>query len=377
MDYIRKEDDKMGKNKGEMKYHTLKEKLKNEILSGVYQPGDKIPSENHLSEELGLSRHTVRKALAILEEEGYITAVHGKGTFCTGRVLHKKGSKNIAVITTYISDYIFPRLLQGINKVLSENGYSIIFKTTENSRHRETECLDDILKKDIDGLIIEPSKSEIVCRHPKLYQTLDQYDIPYVFIHGIFEEMKDKTHILMDDCKGGYLLTSYLIKMGHQHIAGVFKADDHQGRERHKGYVKALQEAGYPYDPDMVVWFHTEDRQIKPVKSIERMINEQKKMDAIVCYNDQIAFSIIGGLHKIGVSIPEDISITGYDNSMLAHQHPLSLTTITHPQEKLGEMAGQILLEKIQGDAKKNSKTLYLLEPELVIGNSCKQRIYK
>lgn len=102
----------MGKNKGEMKYHTLKELLKNDILSGVYQPGDKMPSENQLVQEYDLSRHTVRKALSILEEEGYIIAVHGKGTFCTERALHKKESKNIAVVTTYISDYIFPRLIQ-------------------------------------------------------------------------------------------------------------------------------------------------------------------------------------------------------------------------------------------------------------------------
>lgn len=103
----------MGKNKGEMKYHALKETLKNDILSGIYQPGDKIPSENQLVQEYDLSRHTVRKALSILEEEGYIVAVHGKGTFCTERAIHKKESKNIAVVTTYISDYIFPRLIQG------------------------------------------------------------------------------------------------------------------------------------------------------------------------------------------------------------------------------------------------------------------------
>ncbi len=136
----------------------------------------------------------------------------------------------------------------------------------------------------------------------------------------------------------------------------------------------ALQEAGYQYDPDMVVWFHTEDRQTKPVTSVVQMIKDQRKMDAVVCYNDQIAFSIIGGLHQIGVSIPEDLSITGYDNSMLAHQHPLSLTTIAHPQEKLGEMAGQLLLEKIQGGSDKDMKTEYLIEPKLVIGNSCKNR---
>ena len=97
-------------------------------------------------------------------------------------------------------------------------------------------------------------------------------------------------------------------------------------------------------------------------------------MDAVVCYNDQIAFSIIGGLHQIGVSIPEDLSITGYDNSMLAHQHPLSLTTIAHPQEKLGEMAAELLLELLHGIPPEESRVLRLIEPELVIRKSCMER---
>lgn len=366
----------MGKKSGEMKYYVLKESLKNDILSGIYQPGDKIPSEHQLVDRFGVSRHTVRKALSILEDEGYIVAKHGKGTFCTERAIHKKESKNIAVITTYISDYIFPRLLQGINEVLTHQGYSLMIKTTGNSRKGETLCLEDVLTKDIDGVIIEPSKSELVCRHPKLYETLESYEIPYIFIHGIYAEMEDKPHILMDDCKGGYLLTSYLIETGHRHIAGVFKADDYQGKERHKGYVKALQEAGYPYDPDMVVWFHTEDREIKPANTIIHMKESGRKMDAVVCYNDQIAISIMGKLQKSGYSIPRDISITGYDNSFLARLYPIQLTTVAHPQEKLGKMAGQLLLEKIQGIPEEQSKVPRLIEPELVIGDSCVERNY-
>lgn len=364
----------MGKSTGEMKYITLKETLKNDILAGVYRPGDKIPSEYHLVDTFGVSRHTVRKALSILEDEGYIIAKHGKGTFCTERAIHRKGSKNIAVITTYISDYIFPKLIQGINNVMAQNGYSIMFKTTGNSRRGETACLEDVLTKDIDGLIIEPSKSELLCRHPQLYKTLDTYEIPYVFIHGIYTEMKDKPHILMNDSKGGYLLTKYLIETGHRHIAGVFKADDYQGKERHKGYVKALQEAGYAYDPDMVVWFHTEDREIKPANSIVQMRESGIPMDAVVCYNDQIAIAVMKKLQKHGVSVPEELSITGYDNSFLAQMHPVRLTTIAHPHDKLGTMAGQLLLEKIQGIPEEQSKVPRLIEPELVIGKSCMER---
>lgn len=89
------------------KYMSLMEELKSKILSGEIRPGAKLPSENELAKEYEISRHTVRKALAILATDGYITTEHGKGTFCSDRMAHRKNSKNIAVVTTYISDYIF------------------------------------------------------------------------------------------------------------------------------------------------------------------------------------------------------------------------------------------------------------------------------
>lgn len=136
---------------GKAKYYTLMEALKEQILSGTIKPGQKLPSENELTREYALSRHTVRKALALLENEGYITAQHGKGTFCSERVIQRHNSKNIAVTTTYLSDYIFPRLIQGMDRVLSENGYSIILKNTCNSRSKEEKVLKELLDKPIDG----------------------------------------------------------------------------------------------------------------------------------------------------------------------------------------------------------------------------------
>lgn len=209
---------------GKAKYYTLMEALKEQILSGTIKPGQKLPSENELTREYALSRHTVRKALALLENEGYITARHGKGTFCSERVIQRHNSKNIAVTTTYLSDYIFPRLIQGMDRVLSENGYSIILKNTCNSRSKEEKVLKELLDKPIDGLIIEPSKSQILCRHINLYEMLDKYQIPYVFIQGCYPQMADKPCILMDDCKGGYLLTRHLLETGRRNIIGIFKA---------------------------------------------------------------------------------------------------------------------------------------------------------
>ena len=246
----------------ELKYYNLMEDLKEKILSGEFKAGDKLPSENELSRSYQISRQTVRKALSILENAGYIYAEHGRGTFCSELVHHSGNSHNIAVVTTYLSDYIFPRVIQGIDSVLTSHGYSIILKNTKNSR------------------------SQIYCKHMNLYQKLEDYHIPYVFIQGCFSKMNDKPQVLMDDCKGGYLITKYLIETGHKNIIGVFKSDDTQGQNRHKGYVRALQEAGILYDPDKVIWFYTEDRKVHPYESVFQMAEKKYPMDAVVCYND-------------------------------------------------------------------------------------------
>lgn len=90
---------------------------------------------NTLSAQYQVSRQTVRKALAILQNEGYIYAEHGRGTFCSEMMRHAHPSKNIAVVTTYLSDYIFPRVIQGIDDVLTGAGYSIVLKIQKIPGH--------------------------------------------------------------------------------------------------------------------------------------------------------------------------------------------------------------------------------------------------
>lgn len=359
-----------------LKYFDLMEDLRGQMLSGEIKPGEKLPSENQLSAEYNVSRQTVRKALQILQNEGYIYAEHGRGTFCSEMMRHRKQSRNIAVVTTYLSDYIFPRVIQGIDEVLTENGYSILLKNTRNSRGLEAKCLEELLKKDIDGLIIEPSKSQIFCRHINLYQMLDEYQIPYVFIQGSYAQMKDKPHILLDDCRGGYLITKHLIELGHREIIGVFKSDDTQGQQRHKGYVQALQEAGIAYDPDKVVWFYTEDRKSHPYEKMRQMAaeREQFSFDAVAAYNDQIAIEIIRALNDEGLLVPEDVSVTGYDDSYLAATCKVPLTTVTHPQEKLGEMAAELLLRIIREGEKDGEDNQVLMEPELIVRESTREK---
>ena len=354
------------------KYVQIEEDLKELIFSDKIQPGDKLPSENALAEKYQVSRQTVRKALNELIHEGYIYAEHGRGTFCSEMIRRLRNSKNIGVIMTYMSDYIFAHVLKGIDSVLSDEDYSIIIKTTKNSRTGEAKCLEELLQKDIDGLIIEPSKSHIYCRHINLYRKLEEFKIPYVFIQGCYSQMRNKyPHVLMDDEEGGYLITKYLIDLGHRNIVGVFKSDDSQGQNRHRGFVRALNEAGVPYDADKVVWFYTEDRKIHPHISIKNMVENGCEIDGVVCYNDQIALEVVRALAESGLRVPEDVSVTGYDDFKLANAFAIQLTTIRHPQEELGEIAAEMLLDIMKGGQGERN---VVIKPELVVGNSCMAR---
>lgn len=356
-----------------MKCTKLVEDLKRQIMSGEIKPGDKISSENVLAREYDISRQTVRKAIDILRNEGFLYAEHGRGTFCSDMIKQEGNSGNIAVVMTYLSDYIFPHIIRGIDEVLEKEEYSILLKSTHNYRKVEAKCLEELVKKNIDGLIIEPSKSQIAFKNHDIFAMLERYKVPFVFVQGVYHGMEDKPYVLLDDEKGGYMITKYLIEQGHQRIAGVFKADDRQGQNRHKGYVKALQEAGIWYDPSLVVWYHTEDMNTLPYEMMQE-IALREKIDAVVTYNDRIAIDVIRALEEKGFSVPEDISVTGFDDSEFARNFKVPLTTIKHPQSKIGEAAAELLIKLVKGHAVEEDKLHVMMEPVLVVRESTRKK---
>lgn len=364
----------MHNEENQAKYSKLMEYIKKEILMGRIKPGDRIPSENVLAQTLSMSRNTVRKAISILVNEGYLYTEHGRGTYCRDRNINRKNSRNIGVITTYISEYIFPKVIQGIDSVLAQNKYSIILKNTDNDIEKEAAYIEELLDKDVEGLIIEPTKSALFSHNLKYYEALDRNNIPYVFIHGYHQQLEERPQVILDDAEGMYCAVNYLAELGHRNIVGIFKADDIQGINRHKGYTRALAEHDIPYDPDYVIWFHTEDRKTKPYYAVKSMINAGMPIDAISCYNDQIALDIYELLREIGKSVPQDISITGFDDSYLSISCPVKLTTVRHPKEELGEIAAKVLLDMIADNNYMSNLVKKIIKPELIIRESCAKR---
>ncbi|MGG3677777.1 GntR family transcriptional regulator [Heyndrickxia faecalis] len=360
------------------KYVVVQEKIKEWILNGQVKPGEKIYSENELVKLFRVSRHTVRQAIRQLVNEGWLYTEQGSGTFCADRNFHEirqkpssGNTKTIGVITTYISDYIFPSILNGIESYLTEKGYSLVLASTDNDPKKEKQCLETLMSREIDGLIVEPTKSSGFNPNVCFYTELERLHIPYIMINQFYQQL-NPPHLIVDDERGTYMVTEHLIRLGHSKIAGLFKTDDLQGVYRMKGYLNALRENHVPFFQNMVKTYSTENmnQMIEDYKVFLK--NTKERPSAIVCYNDQMAIEVIRVLRELDIKIPQDISITGFDDSNLAVASEIKLTTVTHPKTQMGIDAAKWIVaavEKVENHYEKSRNSI-IYEPVLIVRNS-------
>ncbi len=330
---------------GEHKYRELLDKLRNDIKNAVYAEGQKLPSENELADDTGYSRQTVRRAIGLLEEEGFLSRIRGSGTYVRSAVPHRAATHNIGVVTTYIGEYIFPLILHGIDEVLSENGYTPMLSATRNRVDNERRILTEFLSKPIDGLIVEGTKTAMPNPNIDLYVHLKEIGIPVVFINGYYPELKKPVYVVADDRAGGRQVCVELLKKGHRHIAGIFKSDDIQGHRRYAGYADALRAEDIPVSDDNVLWYTTENRDDLLAALTMRTLRD---CTAVVCYNDEVALQVLNVLQKNGVDVPNDIELVSFDNSTIAQFSPVKFLSLSNPKEYLGQLAAQKLISILQ-----------------------------
>lgn len=338
------------------KYGDLIHYLENLIAEGKLNAGDRLPSENELTERFGISRQTVRKAIGLLEEQGTVRRVRGSGTYVSfDRRENLERRNRIAVMTTYVESYIFPKTIQGIEKILFERGYSVQISFTNNTLEREKNVLTDLINRDdVAGIIVEGTKSGLPNPNLYLYRQLMNRKIPIVFINTFYPELA-VPHVSLNDVKAAETAVNYLIGKGHENIGAILKLDDGQGRLRYLGYLKAMEAAGLPVTDSRLVWIDTdESKQLNYCR--DKILNRVEECSALFCYNDQIAFQLIRMLGERGIRVPEDVSVISVDDSDLALHSEVQITSLPHPKEKLGAKAAEVLLDMIEG--KKSANTV-------------------
>lgn len=257
-----------------------------------------------------------------------------------------------------IMDPFVSELIGGVEETIRNAGYFMMLyissDTTEIMRHVSTWNVDGLILFGMigdDGIrVSEKYKKPIVC--------IDTYSI---------EGLKHFTNVGLDDEQGTYDITNYLIRQGHRKIA--FLSDNMNGVDlaRLTGYKKALKDAGIKYKSTNFLKIRPRTEEIED--SLSEICARSKEFTAIVCVSDLYAVTLMAALEDRGISVPNDISIVGFDDNMLGKLHRPALTTVHQDVKVKGITAANTLLKQLSGQKTPNQ---IQLPTKLVIRDTVK-----
>ena len=331
---------------------------------------------------LGVSRPTVRHALQILTEEGLVKRTPGRGTFVTGSQHHPphKHTGTLALVGPEMRDSFLMRITAGAEHEISQNGYHLILCNAGNQIGNEQKYLRDLWEGGkVDGFLIMAADA------PQPHQTLHhllQVGAPMVFVDRCFEHLA-APFVVSDNQRGGYLLTKHLIDLGHRRIGFVTRPNLYVSSvaQRLQGYRQALEEAGLEYDYSLVfqgLLPYLSEIQVLEEPSpqlteydkaaIHGFLARKDRPSAILACNAIIAIQVIEECHEMGLRIPQEVAVVGYDDTSETPLLSPPLTTVRQQPHEMGARAARILLDMLNN---KPVEQQVFLPVQLIVRQSC------
>ena len=312
-----------------------------------------VNNRPYIAEE---TRDKVRQAIAAL---GYRPSALAR-SLVTGR------TNTIGIVIPDVSNPFFGQAILGSEKVLSESGYHTVLCDTGENREEEHRYLDTLAAKGVDGLIIWGGQMAL---KEMLWITAGR--VPLVTVDSAIESLEGNvTAVSVDNENGAAQAVQHLIASGRRrigHLAGPgYRLT---ARKRQLGYSKALASAGMELDPCLIIEGPPSIR--GGYRSALRLL-ENTKLDALFCYNDLMAIGSIVACRHLGIAIPEDVALIGFDDITVSALITPPLTTVHIAQYELGRKAGTLLLERLDG--RETAPKSVDFPVELQVRNSCGTR---
>ncbi|SDB25320.1 LacI family transcriptional regulator [Pseudobutyrivibrio sp. YE44] len=247
-------------------------------------------------------------------------------------VMNGQEKKNI------LSDPYFGIFFSYLEKEFRKNDKYILIILNQSA----DQILKDAMRWNLDGLIL--------CNHKKdvMLQVSSQYVKPIVTIDASFAyEYNKLVQIFIDDFNGGYITGKYFISAGHTKVAMLDDTDCEEDRHRWRGFKKAFEDAGVPIDESSHFIIDIEKEEM--LDGMNRLYSQMMEKTAIFCISDFYALQLINFLQSKGVKVPEDISISGYDNINYSTICTPKITTVSQNVEKKAKLAVESMLKMIAG----------------------------
>lgn len=280
---------------------------------------------------------TANRIKKIANELGYVPSAVARG-------LKNNRSGVLGVVMQRIIDPFYSEVLDGIEDELQTHDYCILIASRQRNNKSDKSIVRMMSERRVDGIIIT---STAVSEAQRL--KLNQFGVPAVIIHN--QAAQDIANsVFHDDIEGGFQLTNHLINLGHSKIGYIGNTEtERSSTDRLKGLQKALREAGLPLREDWIVEDHKGLPQNGAIAA-DKLLRLAEQPTAVVCFNDMMAMGAMQQFIQAGCRVPEDVSITGFDDIEIAAFVNPPLTTFQQPRYKIGQVAAQMIVSIVEDD---------------------------
>lgn len=275
-----------------------------------------------------------------------------------GRNLRSDRSFTLLVLVPAITNPFFANVTAGIESVAWNRGYSVLLGDTRDSREREEHYSELVEMRLADGVIqLSPDYANDGARSA----------LPYPLVHACGCELTEAPSVRIDNAGATRELVEHLVGMGHRRIAVISGPElNPHAIDRLSGYRQGMEQAGLGFDPDLVVPGNFSIG--SGVAAVARILEMSPRPTAILGMNDEMAIGAIQALVRAGLSIPDDLAVTGFDGISFAEHSTPALTTIIQPAAEMGAKACELLIDWIEG--KQRDQAVHILPHQLVIRES-------
>lgn len=331
------------------KYLDIVESLRNDLESGRYRPGARLPSEAELVRKFGVSRMTVVKAVQQLQQEGLLHRKPGSGSFAKVEVPNEAGMFGLLIPDLGTTE-IFEPICRGMMRSPSIRSHALSWgNALASSQHREAaeQLCQRYIEQKVAGVFFAPlefnSRRDDV--NARILKALSKAHIPVVLLDRDVSAYPGRSEfdlVGLDNRRAGFVMTSHLAHQGGEHIAFLARVGSAETVEsRVVGYREALYARGLSFSEQSVLRGDASDT------AFIQNAMKRARIDAIMCANDHTAANLMQTLISLGVRIPEDIRIAGVDDVKYASLLPIPLTTFHQPCEEIGAAAMSAMLERL------------------------------
>lgn len=309
-----------------------------------------------LNDYVSVSSHTRERV------ESAIRELHYERPKVADDVKDTEEVNSVGLIVPDILNPFFPLLIKGVEQVSRIHGYHLILCDSENDPELERQHIMNLYQRGVSGILLISTADQ------SPVEELISNGFPLVFLDRAIES-EAVSYVISDNEDGAYQAVRYLLKLGHQRIVNLTGPEFlNTEKARLKGYQRALTEENLPFQQELMICanYHLEEAYHK----IWSLLEKGQEFTAVFATNDMMAFGAKQALEEWGKSIPDDVSLVGYDD--IQFSSIISLTSVSQPTLEMGRNAMLLLLDLIKERIK--TPQHIVLRPSMVIRGSCKRR---